>query len=89
VRLRRDDGAVVYVNDVEVARSNMPAGAITPMTRAKSDVLPGKQGTTYSITLPPSAFRNGSNTIAVEVHQFTATATSDLFFDASLVVRSS
>ena len=89
LRLRRDDGAVVYVNGVEVARSNMPAGAITPMTRAKSDVLPGKQGTTYSITLPPSAFRNGSNTIALEVHQFTATATSDVFFDASLVVRSS
>ena len=58
LRLRRDDGAVVYVNGVEVARSNMPAGAITPMTRAKSDVLPGKQGTAYSITLPPSAFRN-------------------------------
>jgi len=87
LRLRRDDGAVIYVNGKEVARSNMPAGTITHTTRAKSDVLPGKQGTTYSIALPVSAFRNGSNTIAVEVHQFTATATSDLFFDASLIVK--
>ena len=34
----RDDGAVVYVDGVEVVRSNMPAGAITSTTLASAAV---------------------------------------------------
>ena len=36
LRLLRDDGAVVYVNGIEVARSNMPAGAVNASTLASS-----------------------------------------------------
>lgn len=32
--MRVDDGAVVYVNGVEVGRDNMPAGVVTPATPA-------------------------------------------------------
>ena len=34
--LIQDDGAVVYVNGVEVARSNMPTGTISFTTKAAS-----------------------------------------------------
>jgi len=36
LRLLRDDGAVVYLNGQEVARSNMPGGAVGSATRAAS-----------------------------------------------------
>jgi len=32
-KLRRDDGAIVYVNGTEVILSNMPAGAVNYKTR--------------------------------------------------------
>lgn len=34
LRLRRDDGAIVYVNGVEVMRSNMPDGLVNFETTA-------------------------------------------------------
>src|SRR5687768_5175391 len=33
-RLVRDDGAVIYLNGIEVARSNMPTGTVTASTVA-------------------------------------------------------
>lgn len=74
-----DDGFVVYVNGVEVNRTNMPAGAIAHGTLASSAVE-----TTVSFTVPTSSFLNGNNVIAVEMHQNSASS-SDLSFDMSLV----
>ncbi|WP_421118491.1 fibrinogen-like YCDxxxxGGGW domain-containing protein [Aquihabitans daechungensis] len=67
--LIRDDGAVVYVNGVEVGRSNLPAGPIafaTPATAIISDR--SAERAVVPITIPSSAFVAGANTIAVEVH---------------------
>src|SRR4051812_6405351 len=36
VRLKRDDGAAVYINGVEVVRDNLPAGALSASTLASS-----------------------------------------------------
>jgi hypothetical protein len=68
-RLVRDDGAVVYVNGVEVGRDNLPAGAIGFSTPASS-ILSTRASETaiVPITIPTSAFVAGTNTIAVEVH---------------------
>ncbi|HSR39312.1 MAG TPA: metallophosphoesterase [Phnomibacter sp.] len=80
--VRRDDGIVVYVNGTEVYRNNMPTGTIaynTLATAAASD----DGGTVQTATLAASAFVNGSNTIAVEVHQNAGTS-SDLSFDLQL-----
>jgi uncharacterized repeat protein (TIGR01451 family) len=74
-----DDGFVVYVNGTEVNRTNMPTGSIVHSTLASSAVE-----TTVSLTIPTSAFVNGTNVIAVEMHQNVATS-SDLSFDMSLV----
>ena len=49
VRLLRDDGAIVYLNDVEVFRSNMPEGEITFGTFASEVVSGADETSTFSI----------------------------------------
>ncbi|WP_426571192.1 fibrinogen-like YCDxxxxGGGW domain-containing protein [Aquihabitans sp. McL0605] len=67
--LIRDDGAVLYVNGVEIGRDNLPAGPIafaTPSSTIISDRTAEK--TPVQFTIPSSAFHAGANVIAVEVH---------------------
>ena len=65
-----DDGAVFYLNGVEFARLNMPAGPITYATMASLSV----SNAAYSgpFTLPASNLVAGRNVLAVELHQTTA-----------------
>jgi hypothetical protein len=79
--LRRDDGAVVYLNGVEVARSNLPSGTITATTRATT--WNTSETTFFAFTAPPSMLVSGSNTLAVEIHQADPTS-SDTSFDLAL-----
>ena len=84
-RLIRDDGAVVYVNGVEVGRDNMPAGPIgfsTPASTIISDRAAEKA--IVPITIPSSAFVPGANTIAVEIHNSDRWS-GDLSMDLALV----
>ncbi len=74
-----DDGIVVYVNGVEVQRSNMPSGTLTYTTLASSNNY--TQGGTFSVS--PSYFVPGNNIIAVEVHQNAANS-GDCYFDMSI-----
>ncbi|MCB0775289.1 MAG: hypothetical protein KDB99_03075, partial [Chitinophagaceae bacterium] len=84
LNLYRDDGAVVYVNGVEVARENMPAGTITHSSFASSNISGAAESTPVVLTIPISAFASGNNTIAVEMHQDAVTS-SDLTFDLELI----
>ncbi|WP_130734434.1 LamG-like jellyroll fold domain-containing protein [Flavobacterium sp. J27] len=78
--LRRDDGAIVYVNGVEVFRNNMPTTGVDYLTTA-STTIDGINENIYFITsVPKTVFSNGINRIAVEVHQQSITS-SDLRFD--------
>lgn len=83
LELVADDGAVVHVNGTEVVRDNMPAGAVTATTRAASNRSGAAENAGRTFTVPTSALRVGSNTVAVEVHQ-DSTSSSDLSFAASL-----
>jgi uncharacterized repeat protein (TIGR01451 family) len=83
IRLRRDDGAVVYVNGTEVGRSNMPGGGINHSTLASGNVGGAEETADNLLYINPSFFVNGNNTIAVEVHQELPTS-SDLGFDLQL-----
>lgn len=76
----RDDGIVVYVNGTEVWRSNMPTGTILYNTQASSAIGSPNENTPVSQTIPISAFVNGNNVIAVELHQESGTS-SDLTFN--------
>src|SRR5262249_55560271 len=86
VQLLRDDGAVVYVNGVEVVRDNMPPGAITATTPANAFVSGADESKYFEYQVPASLFTNGDNTIAVELHQPDA-SNADASFDLGLVAR--
>jgi hypothetical protein len=84
LNLLRDDGAVVYLNGVELTRSNMPTGVVTPSVWASVAISGAAETTYYSYTLPTTLLLNGTNVIAVEVHQANPTS-SDVRFDLELL----
>ena len=77
-----DDGFVVYVNGQEAGRFNMPDGDITFNTFSSS--YAENTPMTGTIELPPSLFKSGNNTIAVEIHNNSYTS-SDQFWTAELL----
>ncbi|MES2592158.1 MAG: PA14 domain-containing protein [Bacteroidota bacterium] len=83
LQLLKDDGAVVYINGVEVLRSNMPSGTITSSTLASSALSEPAEATFTKHTISSSKFINGNNTIAVEIHQSSGNS-SDLSFNMKL-----
>ena len=74
-----DDGVVVYINGVEVIRSNMPTGVITYNTAAVNE----NTSLNESFSIPSSFFVTGNNIIAVEIHQKQINS-NDCIFDMSL-----
>ena len=88
VQLRRDDGAVVYINGQEVVRSNMPSGNINYRTSASGVAGGGDESTFFSFSVDPSSLVAGENVVAVEVHQNVGGAgrvtSSDISFDLAL-----
>ena len=84
VSVQRDDGAVVYLNGDEVFRSNMPTGRIDYLTFAPMVVGGTDEITFYSQPVDPSLLaKNGSNVLAVEIHQANA-GSSDIMLDLEL-----
>ena len=83
--IRKDDGAVVYLNGVEVWRVGMPEGEINYETLATEGVG-GSEETVFNIKedIPIELFKEGENALAVEVHQVARTS-SDISFDLELV----
>ena len=80
--VKRDDGAVVYINGTERFRTNMPAGTISYTTKASTDAT-DDGNTPQTITLPAGVLVTGTNVIAVEIHQRAANST-DISFDLQL-----
>lgn len=74
-----DDGFAVYVNGQEAGRYNLPEGSTydTYTGTYAGDFFTG------SISINPALLQSGSNVIAVEVHNSSATS-SDIVWDASL-----
>jgi hypothetical protein len=84
IGLVRDDGAVVYVNGVEVLRDNMPSGPIsfdTFASRGASD-----EDSFVNFSVPATMLVEGRNVVAVEVHQVSS-GSSDLSFNLRLSAR--
>jgi len=81
LQFRADDGAVVYLNGNEIARTNMPFGSPGFLTTAWAAQVgqPGLQ----TVALPKDGLVQGTNRLAVEVHQAVANDT-DAFFDATI-----
>ena len=80
LRLRRDDGGVVYINGDEVFRSpNLPRGTITYATFTTSN----GENSIDTVNLSPAVLQAGTNLIAVEIHQGDL-GSSDASFDLEL-----
>ena len=84
LRLRRDDGCIVWLNGKEVLRLNLPVGAVTATTLAGYPVTPDAQDDVVTTLLPPSLLQPGKNVLAVEVHQW-ALDSMDLKWEAELL----
>jgi hypothetical protein len=83
LKIRRDDGIIVYVNGLEVYRNNMPSGTVSYTTKASS-TCSDDGSTVFSATLASSVFVDGNNVIAAEVHN-RSTSSSDLTFELQLL----
>jgi hypothetical protein len=90
--LKRDDGAIIYINGVEAVRDNMPAGPFDYLTQASSIITGADETNSVTHPIDPSLFIEGTNIVAVEVHQrdngFPLFGPSpDLFFDLAFTFR--
>jgi len=85
--IMRDDGAVVYINGVEATpRINMPSGNINYLTWASGPGVPvggADESTFYTYDIDPDILLDGTNIIAVEIHQVSASS-SDISFNLEL-----
>jgi hypothetical protein len=80
VKLRYDDGAIVYLNGNEIGRRNLADEEISYQTLA----LKGFDGYDESVwRIDWSLLVEGTNTLAVEIHQATL-GSSDIYFDLQL-----
>ena len=71
-----DDGAVLYLNGVEVQRFNMPTGAVNFATPAAAAVPNASFGA--PVSLPAGNLLAGVNVLAAELHQVSATTNAGL-----------
>ncbi len=78
-----DDGAVVYLNGVEVFRTNMPTGPITYTTLALRTMDGPDEKKFTETTIDANSLTTGPNILAVEIHQ-DSDASPDLSFDLTL-----
>ncbi len=84
--LLRDDGAVVYLNGVEIFRSNLPGGTILSTTLATNAVNGIDEARFRDTAVPLNRFVPGTNHLAVEIHQ-NLPDSSDISFDLDLKGR--
>ncbi len=84
LRIKRDDGAVVYLNGTELRRSNMPPGTITYTTPSASTIGGAAEDAWEESLFWPDALKGFTNVIAVEIHQTSGTS-SDISFDLELI----
>ena len=84
LRAMYDDGFVFYLNGKEGGRASMPAGAVAYATFALPNATENRY-VTFDISSQIPNLGQGANTLAVEVHQASASS-SDLVFDAELVM---
>ena len=74
LRIAADDGAVVFLNGVEVYRINLPEGPLTPESTASSAVGWWYEDKLAETIIPSDALVAGPNLLAVELRQHNASS---------------
>ncbi len=80
----RSDSAVVYLNGTEIWRINLPQTPVTGVEYAGSAVPTGWKELAASTFIDPGLLIEGTNTVAVEVHN-AAPDTAEHIFDLALI----
>ncbi len=83
LKVRRDDGVAVYLNGIEVMRKNIVPGA-NYWSNAITAISGVDESTFITTSIPASALLTGTNVIAAEIHQSSATS-SDISFALELL----
>ncbi len=86
INLKCDDGAVVYINGLEVFRLNMPDGEINFETTSNRSIAGSDEDKFTLFELSRNILLPGNNVVAVEVHQDDPRS-SDISFDLEMVVK--
>jgi hypothetical protein len=81
--VNRDDGAIVYLNGIEIWRDNMPAGPVDFLTYALDFVDNSYEQQWHWSMVDPALLVAGTNVVAVEIHQVTSTS-SDIGLNLEL-----
>ena len=84
LRMLRDDGIVVYLNNVEIFRNNLPTSTLTYTTLASTSIGGSDETTVVQTIITAGLLVTGVNALAAEVHQ-AAPDSSDLTFDLELI----
>ena len=88
LRLKRDDGAVAYLNGKEILRDNIPPGEVNYLTLATSGAIGVNESSFFETFHDGSGkLQAGENVMAISVHQSSPNS-SDLSFDLGLQVLS-
>jgi hypothetical protein len=84
-RYQRDDGCILYLNGSEIFRNNMANGTVYATNFAMATISPASETLRFwTNTLSATNLVAGTNIIAVEVHQSTATS-SDIAWEMELL----
>jgi len=85
LNIQKDDGIVVYLNGSEIARIDMPDGAIDHNTTARGLIVSGKmEEYVHTIILTPDNLKPGLNTISASVHKARAYS-EDCIFNLEMI----
>ncbi|MGE3171293.1 MAG: metallophosphoesterase [Planctomycetota bacterium] len=84
LRLLRDDGAAVWLDGREIARSNLPPGPLDAATLALEEQDDLGESTWHDLRIDPALLTPGPHVLAVAVHQHRRSS-SDLSFDCQLL----
>ena len=85
LKLVIDDGAAVFLNGVPVVYYNLATNA-TYNTVAVPEQPQDLEDTWFSFSVDPGVLLNGTNTLTVEVHQWSPTS-SDISFDLEVLAN--
>jgi hypothetical protein len=81
--VRRNDGAVIYLNGQEIYRANLPAGAIAASSLATNGTDWLDRRLYFERNLDPATLVAGTNILAAEVH-LRSVSSGDMGFDFTL-----
>lgn len=87
LKLVMDDGAAVYLNGTNILNYQLATNAVYN-TLASATQLTNVEDTWFSFPVNPSLLVNGTNTLAVEIHQ-AAVNSPDISFDLQLIAMES